>query len=816
MKHPTTTPLPWLLTAAAGSTLFLAALLLTSLPALAAAEVLADKNNEQSDEPYAAAYSYLRIVDGDATLLHNNDERDSAEANQPLLTGDRLFLSKRTRVEAILSDRTVVRLEGETQLGFDALGASPDATAEGTVLDLTQGEIQLTVPVDLLSELYPRIETGNSTIYIQAAGRYTVAARRNGDSELVVREGYAEVVSERGSTIVRADEEVVVEDREFARARLYDARSYTSLERWAERLVREAERFDGDDVDPTLRYSAATLNDHGTWLRVKGRRAWRPRVTAGWRPYHSGRWTYTPSGLTWVSSESWGWVPYHYGSWDYVGGHGWLWYPGHRYAPAWVYWHWGNSYASWCPTGYYNSYYGYQYANAGYAPVFRWGTYGWGAGHSRYYDRWNFVDYEHLGRRGQARFTRPGRELAAGRPDGLVEPGIITTDTRGLKPTTIRRPGQAVEVLRARPRDDGAAAGRLPDVTAFVTRQPLDDETEARVMARGKPRRDGGRVATLEQPTLTGTKPAPTGPGVQATPTPRPRRAGARTPRNAAGQAGEKPAVAAPSRRQDPSVRATTRERTRSSQPRASQPRTRQPSARQPSARQPSARQPSARQPQARPSNSGRKPASAPRATSRPTAKPPATEKPPARQEGARNRVDSQRAGVRQPSVRQPSVRQPSVHRRPRAAAPSASPRPSANKPGVRAGSSSKPKPPARVRASGAKPSRAQTPRAQPQRVQPPRVQAPRSQPRAAKPEAKRPPKARPQPRPSRATKPTASSRQGSGGRAPVARSGSSSQRRPSSAPRARSTGGSGSRSSEGGKATRGSRKEGDGSGGKP
>ncbi len=803
---------PWFSVTAAGVAVFAVALLTASLPALAAAEKpYPEAGYTEDSETYAAAYSYLRIVDGEATLLQNTDERDYAEDNQPLLTGDRLFLSNHTRVEAILSDRTVVRLESKTQLGFDALGASPDATAEGTVLSLSTGEIQLTVPQDLLSELYPRIDTPNATVYIQEGGNYLITARRNGDSEVVVREGYAEIVTGRGSMIVHAEEEAVIEGQGLVRSSLYDARSYTSLERWADRLEREAQGFDGD-VDPALRYSASSLSHHGTWLNIDGRRAWRPRVTVSWRPYYAGRWAYTPSGLTWVSSEPWGWVPYHYGSWDYVAHHGWVWYPGNRYAPAWVYWHWGNSYASWCPIGYYNTYYGFSYANLGLQPIFRWGLYGWSGGYSQHYDRWNFVDYENLGRHRQARFTRPGRELAAGRRDGMVERGIVTTDTRGLKPALLRRPGAAIEILQTRPTVDGRPAAALPDVTAFVARERLDGATEARVIARRVPRVDAGRVASIERPQLSATKPlavsrpAVSSAGPRVRPAPAVTPSADRTPaaRNTTPRSGQKPALSTAGTRRAPSVRV-------GAQPRS---------------------EAGGKRPAVAPrSTTERKPVAVPRAASgrvrrTPAAEKPAAEKPAAEKPPARNRVRNPRPGAQRstaprPSVRstgprpsvRPSVRptvrpsvRPSVRQRPQASTPSAPRRESGQKPSVRSGST-------------------------PSRSPSVRLRSPRSpSPRVSKPQGQRSPQVRSQSRPAPPARPRVSNPPRPSSKRPAVRSGASSRRGGSSAPRARSGSGSSARPRSGGgsgararsgsgggnKVRGGSAKDGDGSGGKP
>jgi hypothetical protein len=463
------------------------------------------------DDASAAAYSFLRLVEGNATLVQDDRDEETAEANQPLLTGDRLLLGRRARIEAVLSDGSIVRIEEESNLLFEALGASPDQSADGTVLRLENGEIQLNVPAELYADLYPRVDIPAGAVYIQQPGSFLIDARSDGFVELVVRDGLAELVTERGSMLVRAGEEALVDGGGLARIDLLQARSRTSLERWGDDLERDARRSDSE-LGGRLAYAGSSLEGHGSWITVSGQRAWRPRVSSSWRPYYSGRWAYTPSGLTWVSYEPWGWVPYHYGSWDYAPSFGWVWYPGYRYAPAWVYWYYGPSYVGWCPTGYYTNYYRNYYHN-GYTPTLAWGTYGWGRGHSRDYDRWNFVDYDNFGRGVQARHTRPGRDLTSSLQDGQMPRGIITTDTRGLKPALIRRPGEAIEVLQTRPAVRGKPGGELPDVTSFVARERLSPEAEARVISRRTPRVDGaavarGEVVAIERPTLRGEKPA--------------------------------------------------------------------------------------------------------------------------------------------------------------------------------------------------------------------------------------------------------------------------------------------------------------------
>lgn len=423
-------------------------------------------------------YGYFRVVEGSATVTPaGTDEGNHAEVNQPILAGDHLSVSGgRSRVEVVLADQNILRVDGGSELVFERLAASPDRDDRATVVRLLNGNVQLIVTQDSLGDELPRVETPNASIYAQDYGTYRVTSDQ-GWTQLVVRRGSAQVVTDSGSSRVRADEVAVVDDQDpDRRADIREAGAFDNLERWGRQLDDEYASADlGDYVDDNLRYQAAPLTRYGAWVTINGGHYWRPRVDASWRPYWHGRWVYTPAGMTWVSSEPWGWVPYHYGSWDYVPDYGWVWQPGYVWSPAWVYWYWGPSYVGWCPTGYYTRYYG---PELGVDVGFRWGVYGWAGGSWDLFDRWSFVstsyfDYAAGYRQGYRdgywdahrdvqRYAVPldhhGRQA--------IERGVITTDTKPLRPSVFRDRGEALRALL------GRNQGELPDVTPFVARTP--------------------------------------------------------------------------------------------------------------------------------------------------------------------------------------------------------------------------------------------------------------------------------------------------------------------------------------------------------
>lgn len=426
------------------------------------------------------SYGYVRVVEGSASVVQaGTSERASAEVNQPVLAGDRISVPNRSRVEVVLADRNILRVDGGSELVLERLAASPDRSDRATVVRLLEGNLQLVVTQDSLGDELPRIETPNASIYPQYYGVYRITADHDGWSQLVVRRGTAEVVTDRDRATVKADQELVIDERadrdeELAEA-VREAGGYDAVERWARQLDDDYSGSDLRYVDDNLRYQATPLARYGEWVDYEGAAYWRPRVEAGWRPYFNGRWVYLPSGLTWVSSEPWGWVPYHYGSWDFLPVYGWVWRPGYVWSPAWVYWYWGPDYVGWCPTGYYTRYYS---ARLGVDFGFRFGVYGYAGGDWSYFDHWNFVNTSYFdyrngyrdgywdGRRDVRRYAVPVDSVRnARKPLGR---GIITTDTKPLRPSTWRNPDSVRHALQ----NGRGAVGELPDVTPFIARKP--------------------------------------------------------------------------------------------------------------------------------------------------------------------------------------------------------------------------------------------------------------------------------------------------------------------------------------------------------
>ena len=315
------------------------------------------------------------------------------------------------------------------------------------------------------------------------------------------------MVTESGSAVVQSGETLTVEGARDPLSSLGAATQLSALELWGEELTQTASRYATDYVDSSLAYASTPLSRHGSWMQTESSYFWRPHVSAGWRPYHSGWWAHTPSGLTWVSTEPWGWLTYHYGVWDYGPSYGWVWYPGRHYTPAAVYWYWGPTHVGWIPAGYYTRYYGHRYPRYvdpyayrhhdrggisyyGSGIGFQIGVHGTAGGRGSYWNDWTFTRHHRLGHRGGHAYLRTGAQLSnQGTFQKTVPVGIIATDTRSLTPDLWQQPTRAIESLRnARQRSlsaqTGIAAARqdLPDLSPWVARRRDLPEPVARTM----------------------------------------------------------------------------------------------------------------------------------------------------------------------------------------------------------------------------------------------------------------------------------------------------------------------------------------------
>lgn len=425
------------------------------------------------------SYGYLSALEGSATLIPGDTrERIQLSANEPVLVGDRIFVSDESRIEILLADGNLVRVGERAELLFRALANSADASDPATILELSRGSLQFVAATNPAEAERPSVVTPNATVRPLGAGSFLIVVVDGGRSEVVVREGLAEVTTQTELAEVRRGESLFVEGARGDRLRFAAAPGLQQLEAWGRGL---ADRAGGEyvaHVDPDLHYAASSLGGHGSWVQVDAGVAWRPRVSTGWAPYRHGRWRNTPSGMFWVSYEPWGWVPYHYGYWDLDPSWGWIWFPGSRFAVAHVYWYWGPSYAGWIPSGYYWRHYRNYYGSSW---GFHFGVYGHIGGGFGRYRHWTFLPHGRLEHRRQHFYSVGGSDFGRGRK--AVERGVLLTDSRLLGRQAQRRPAQTLASLRRAVSRDGRTG---VDANGFIDRGTSLPREVERVVLRSR------------------------------------------------------------------------------------------------------------------------------------------------------------------------------------------------------------------------------------------------------------------------------------------------------------------------------------------
>jgi FecR protein len=308
-----------------------------------------------------SAYTYVREVSGEVTVVSPLNGTVEAKRNMPLSAGDEIKTDDPGRVEVALADGNVLHVGGGTSVQLVSLYAQQGSDDEVSAISLREGSVVLSV-LGSDEKSVPRVDTDDLTVYTNGGSRVRVNADAHRGSAVVVRAGSVEVRTRSGSYTVRAgnyllaqgEEEPEIARGSFSRDR-FDIWASDRLSATYDSPQNAASQYVGDDYSGDV----ASLEGNGNWdyNSTYSSYVWRPTVAAGWSPYSNGSWYYTPAGLTWWSNDPWGWYPFHYGNWFFDSGwNSWCWSPGYVYSPAWVYWGYTSGYVGWCPLGWYGYY----------------------------------------------------------------------------------------------------------------------------------------------------------------------------------------------------------------------------------------------------------------------------------------------------------------------------------------------------------------------------------------------------------------------------------------------------------------------------
>lgn len=266
----------------------------------------------------------------------NPDDWQPASLNFPMTLGDRLYTAKGSRLE-LETEGTAIYLAPETDL------AALNLTYEVKQFSLGMGSASFRIRQIALGSAF-EIDTPNAAVTIDRAGEYRIDVDRDGNTRVVVHQGYANVVAGGGEVPLGAGKLMAIDGIDSP---VYEINSLPRPDSWDQWVDTRSRRYRDNGSRRYVNADISGVDDldqYGAWSQVPGYgTCWSPaRVSADWQPYRAGRWAWQdPWGWSWVSSEPWGWAPYHYGRWARSRAR-WYWVPvgpdvrAVRYAPALV------------------------------------------------------------------------------------------------------------------------------------------------------------------------------------------------------------------------------------------------------------------------------------------------------------------------------------------------------------------------------------------------------------------------------------------------------------------------------------------------
>ncbi|MGH9766203.1 MAG: DUF6600 domain-containing protein, partial [Blastocatellia bacterium] len=321
----------------------------------------------------------ISLIEGEVSYQRANDSTKDwfdATLNLPLDESDQLYSGPDGRAEIQLSGRNIVRIDRDTNLRFTQFNsgtvqfALPVGAAYFRIdsLDKRQFDVVDANDPGVNDPVYFEVDTPTVAVTFVKQGIYRINVRDDGATEVIVRQGQAEVYNQEiGTVVVKKGRRIIVEGRDdtYQVRKLEDKDNW---DRWNDR--RDDDLFSRADSYRSARYVPVSipgvydLDNYGEWIETPDYGwVWYPRrVASGWAPYRDGYWRWYPTyGWTWISYEPWGWAPYHYGRWAYYRNR-WCWAPfGLGFDWGWrphlvAFFGWGGRYSRGYRDGYYDGY----------------------------------------------------------------------------------------------------------------------------------------------------------------------------------------------------------------------------------------------------------------------------------------------------------------------------------------------------------------------------------------------------------------------------------------------------------------------------
>jgi ferric-dicitrate binding protein FerR (iron transport regulator) len=295
----------------------------------------------QTSDSAAPGVARLSFVSGDvSTQTGDSTDWAAATQNTPVSVNDRVATANNGRAE--------IQLDAANDLRMSASATAKIASLDRTNIQVQVGQGLVTYSVLRGSEANSEIDTPNASIHPNGPGEYRILVNSDAETQVVVRQGSADVSTPQGSANVAAGQMITIAGTDNPQYKTEAAPGKDEWDSWND--TRDKRIQNASSWGKTDRYYTGSedLDANGTWTEVPDYgQVWVPsQQDPNWAPYRDGRWVYQPYyGWTWVSYEPWGWAPYHYGRWMVYGG-GWAWWPGPVYGSPGYYPVWAPAYVS--------------------------------------------------------------------------------------------------------------------------------------------------------------------------------------------------------------------------------------------------------------------------------------------------------------------------------------------------------------------------------------------------------------------------------------------------------------------------------------
>lgn len=448
--------------------------------------VLAVEPGRAEEEP-TPGVARVSLIHGDvSTMRGDSGDWVASTVNAPIVRGDKISTGERSQTEIELDYANILRLAPSTEVKI------ADLARTRIQVQVAQGLVNFTVSKG--SEADVEIDTPNMAVRPVREGSYRIQVDSASETQLIVRNGEAEVSTPQGSTKVEKGHIINVHGTDNPEYQIAEAPKRDDWDKW------NKDRDEAIQDAQSWRYAnhyytgAQDLDRNGRWVNVPGYDwCWTPYVNLGWVPYRDGSWVWEPYwGWTWVSYEPWGWAPYHYGRW-FSYGDSWYWWPGHHYYGYYPIW--APAYVSFIGFGFgghnWHFGFGFGFGSIGWLPLGPYDRHHAWWGHHNSYNVVNITNVTNVGSGGRGpgggrRGYTSNLEQALG--NARVRGAITQTSTEDFVRGRVSRNPQAVDETALR--GGQLIRGTVPAVPTRESLRPVDRPVNTAALPRGSNQRD--------------------------------------------------------------------------------------------------------------------------------------------------------------------------------------------------------------------------------------------------------------------------------------------------------------------------------------